>query len=283
MGRLTGEGVLRLRIGNELFGGVDHQLGDGDAVDVVAGVMVDDTDIAQVKYAAGAGLTRGVYLDADDALGRFRVDHIEGGDAVHPDTEVISDRFEAVVVPLGRLVGLAGFGLAFERVEPFAGSFFVNAAGPLAGRLIDLHLVAGDDAVGLNGIIDAAYHDSGAHLADYLHVEFENEIAVGFFGDEIGFADGVLGDCHDHAIIDEHGGVPVADSPAIEVLTVEESGPFRLGDGDDSVELAVVGTAGVEGHVDQTIRAGGHVADAALVFEDGFDVGDLVVHDGDSL
>lgn len=150
------------------------------------------SEFLEPKIAELVGLAFfAVVLDADDAAGVLVVVDVGGDDAIDLDPDVGAFAGDAVGVPVVAFEGVSGafaecglaFGVALDGAdEPGAAAFVVESAGPFAlGVAIDLGLVS-ENLVRLGvGTEHEAAVGGTLREEDF---SFEDEVAVGVFGDE---------------------------------------------------------------------------------------------------
>src|SRR5436190_14532052 len=180
------------------------------------------------------GLFAAVNLQRYEAAQRHRINQVRGGHAVDPGLERIAHALDAILVPLAELVGgTAGFVL-FQRIEPAAPAFLVNAAAPPPGRLIvHLHLAAmhaarrnlerlAAEVVG-RFVVKAMAADLNSRIQTRvrLQLQFEDEIAVLLFRAQKTVKRVHLARADDAAILDDVLRLAAALDPTVERLAVE--------------------------------------------------------------
>ena len=132
-----------------------------------------------------------VMLDADYAFRIGGVFDVGGDDSIDFNADLIAFATDAVGIPVVAFEGIAGalaeggfaFFVAFDRTsKPHAAAFVVETTGPFAIYIaIDFSLVAEYFVFFCMG----AKHKAAIGLARWQeNFAFENEIAVGFFGNE---------------------------------------------------------------------------------------------------
>jgi len=185
-------------------------------------------DAAFMRKGIGAddGLV-GLHRHAGDAADEARsAGDLGGDDAVDLDLDFVAFAGDAVGIPVVALEGVTsafaegGFVLRIplDRTdEPLSASFVVESARPSAVRIaIDFGLVA-EDFVGL---AMGAEHEATVGFAfGEENVGLEDEIAVGFFGDEKEF---LVGFKVDFAIDDFSDSPFIGVFPAVEGFAIEE-------------------------------------------------------------